>query len=142
MLVLAVDDDQEDLDLFCEAVAEIDSSIDLITANNGEGAINYLTQHAVMMPDFIFLDINMPKMDGRECLKAIRGNPSIKHIPVIVYSTSLSKSDKSLFETLDARFLTKVSTYDALISTLRDILGILKYENEQVTPIFKTRQTR
>jgi CheY-like chemotaxis protein len=140
MLVLAVDDDQEDLDVFCEAVKGIDSGIELITANNGEEALDFLTRKVVVMPDFVFLDINMPKIDGRDCLQKIRRNKSTRHLSVIVYSTCVSKSDKQLFESLNARFLTKASSYEALTYSLREIFGKLKAENCEVTSIFKRNQ--
>src|SRR5687767_14788886 len=100
MLVLAVDDDSDDLELFCDAVREIDPSVSLISARNGDEALNYLLNEAVTFPDYIFLDINMPRVDGRTCLSTIRQNKLTKNISVIMYSTSLSTFDKELFEKL------------------------------------------
>ena len=63
--VFIVDDDQDDREIFIEAIAEIDKSFNCITAENGEEAIRKL--HAgVFVPNFIFLDLNMPRMYGRE----------------------------------------------------------------------------
>lgn len=126
MLILAVDDDQDDLELFCEAVKEAHSTVNLITACNGEEAINFLQKKAIAFPDFIFLDINMPRLDGRECLRAIRADKNTKHLEVIMYSTSLSENDRQLFKELNARFMTKSSSYTELLSGLRSIFNQLQ----------------
>jgi CheY-like chemotaxis protein len=131
MLILAVDDDREDLDLFCDVVTEIDSTIDVMRAESGEEALNFLLTRAVTLPDFIFLDINMPRVDGRECLKAIRKEKLTKPLSVIMYSTSLSSADKALFEKLNAKFLTKASTFDQLRTSLQTILGQLHTERNE-----------
>jgi CheY-like chemotaxis protein len=138
MLILAVDDDREDLDLFCDVVTEIDPTIDVMRAESGEEALNFLLTKAVTFPDFIFLDINMPRIDGRECLKAIRNEKLTKRLSVIMYSTSLSSADKVLFEKLNAKFLTKAASYDQLRISLQSILGQLHTErNEPVRLIDK-----
>jgi CheY-like chemotaxis protein len=131
MLVLAVDDDSDDLDVFCDAVMEIDPSVDLICARNGDEALNYLLNKAITFPDYVFLDINMPRVDGRTCLKTIRENKLTKNISVIMYSTSMSSCDKELFENLNARFLTKASTYSELVGSLKNILGVLTKEHQE-----------
>lgn len=131
MLVLAVDDDKDDLELFCEAVKDIDPSINLITAVNGDEALDFLFNKAVTYPSYVFLDINLPRLDGRGCLTQIRENKLTKHLPVIMYSTSLSDQDKLLFEQLHARFLTKASSYRQLMDSLKEILGRLTKENSE-----------
>lgn len=67
MVILAVDDDPEDFEFFTEAVMDIDKSIVVLTATNGQQALDLLN-NLIIAPDFIFLDINMPVMDGRKCL--------------------------------------------------------------------------
>jgi CheY-like chemotaxis protein len=131
MLILAVDDDPEDLDLFCDVVAEIDPTIDVMRAESGEEALSFLLTKAVTFPDFIFLDINMPLIDGRECLKVIRNEKLTNRLSVIMYSTSLSNADKLLFEKLNAKFLTKASSYDQLRISLHTVLGELRTERNQ-----------
>ena len=133
MLVLVVDDDNDDQVCFRDAVKQIDPAINLISAWNGEEALTYLHTRAVTFPDYVFLDINMPRIDGRKCLAAIRQHNLTKNLPVIMYSTSLSDADKLLFNNLNARFLTKASSYDQLVASLRQIFGTLK--NEFETPI-------
>jgi CheY-like chemotaxis protein len=137
MLILAVDDDWDDLDVFCDAVMEIDPSVDLICARNGDEALNYLLNKAITFPDYIFLDINMPRVDGRACLSAIRQNRLTKNLSVIMYSTSMSSHDKELFEKLNARFLTKASTYTELLLSLRNIFGALTKEHHKPISLAK-----
>jgi len=87
------DDDPDDTDLFGEALRGIDSSIEFNFVNNGRDLIQNLKTGKVTEPHVIFLDINMPEMNGWECLKNLKQEIEFKHIPVIMYSTSSSKLD-------------------------------------------------
>jgi len=133
MLILAVDDDADDLELFRDALCHIDSSIKLITAKNGIEAVNFLSKDSMVTPDIIFLDINMPKMDGRECLKYLKTNYLLRRIPVVMHSTTVSDADKATFENLGATFITKASTFSQQVSSLLAVFGTLEREGE---PIF------
>ncbi|HEY6900774.1 MAG TPA: response regulator [Puia sp.] len=92
MTILVADDDNDDLQFFCDAVAEIDPHINCTTASNGIEALQLL-ESAETRPDFIFLDLNMPKMNGKQCLKHIKNNPIFQSIPVVIYSTSRRPED-------------------------------------------------
>ena len=70
--IMIVDDDDDDREFFCEAIEKIDSSINCVTIENGEKALQYLKDAQQVMPDYIFLDLNMPKIDGKECLIQIK----------------------------------------------------------------------
>jgi CheY-like chemotaxis protein len=131
MLILAVDDDHDDLELFRDAVKEIDSSIDLICAYTGEEALDFLHKKAIAYPDFVFLDINMPRLDGRECLRAIRQDKNTRYLPVIMYSTSLSNADRELFKDFNAQFITKSSSYTELLKSLALIMMQLKKRDSE-----------
>lgn len=86
--LLIVDDDADDIELFIEAAKEIDENIECITANNGRQALELLKNNTSSLPDFIFLDIRMPVFDGKKCLLEIKKDERLKHIPVIIYTTS------------------------------------------------------
>lgn len=86
--LLIVDDDADDTELFIEAAKEIDETIECRTANNGQQALELLKNTAAPLPDFIFLDIRMPLLDGKKCLFEIKKDERLKHIPVIIYTTS------------------------------------------------------
>jgi CheY-like chemotaxis protein len=86
--VLIVEDDEDDKLLFCEALLKADNTSLFMTAKNGALALEILQNNDIKLPDFIFLDLNMPVMNGWQCLALIRKIKSLNHIPVIIYSTS------------------------------------------------------
>lgn len=122
MIILAVDDDLEDCEFFCDAIKEIDSSIVVMKARNGSDALHLLGNH-LLLPDFIFLDINMPMMDGRECLLEIKKNPKLQRIPVVMYSTTNNKNEIQEYKNMGANFLVKPSHFFKLVKSLAFILG-------------------
>lgn len=86
-LVLA-DDDEDDCLLFKEALDEIPIATNLSTVNNGEQLMQLLKLTDYPIPAVLFLDLNMPRKNGFECLNEIRRNEKYKTFPVIIYSTS------------------------------------------------------
>lgn len=91
-----MDDDADDTGLFCEALKEVDQRVTCYTADNGRRAIELLSDPQLRQPEVIFLDINMPVMNGWDCLKWIKSHPALGAIPVIMYSTSSSRRDIDL----------------------------------------------
>src|SRR5688572_9676915 len=88
-----IDDDLEDQEIFTDAVKNIDESVQIFTAVNGEDALNQLQKDIIVLPDLIFLDMNMPKLNGRQVLKELKSIRSLKSILVIMYSTSFAPQD-------------------------------------------------
>ena len=86
------DDHQDDIDLFREALFDINPSIAFNFASNGKELVPKL-QLGKLEPEIIFLDINMPGMNGWECLEVLKSKNELKDIPVIMYSTSSSGMD-------------------------------------------------
>jgi CheY-like chemotaxis protein len=118
------DDDPDDRELFIEALRTIDALCECITAVDGEEALAKLTDGLPQLPDFIFLDLNMPRINGRECLAAIKKNARINKIPVIIYSTSAEKKD--ITETIQsgaAYFLQKPNRFEDLSRALDNIIS-------------------
>jgi PleD family two-component response regulator len=85
---LIIDDDTDDQEIFLMCVKKIDGTIDCKTAHDGDQAIFMLTTTEDYKPDYIFLDVNMPKMNGIECLKEIRKIERLKDTKVYMYSTT------------------------------------------------------
>jgi len=125
MLILLVDDDLEDREIFCEAIEEIDPSIKCLIAKDGNEAIQLLTRDYVVLPDYIFLDINMPLMNGKECLQIIKGDPKLKDIPVIIYSTTAPALQAAEYLRIGAEeILVKPATYSELLEALHPIVKV------------------
>jgi CheY-like chemotaxis protein len=117
-----VDDDEDDQELFQIALEEADPEIRLVVAANGSEALKML-ERAEVVPDYIFLDLNMPLMDGKECLAQLKASPSLSAIPVIIFSTSSDHRDKSDTQRLGAiDFITKPPSISALTLLLKNFI--------------------
>ena len=121
MIVLHVDDDADDSALFCEAVKEAAPSYTCLVADSAATALEVLSDRE-RIPDYIFLDMNMPRMNGLECLKLIKNNPALDHIHVIMYSTAADPVNLKEFKRLGAEFLQKPARFETLVQHLRRIL--------------------
>ena len=88
-----IDDDEDDRELFSELLAEINPAISVWEAENGLDAMQLLEAAGEALPDLLFLDVNMPEMDGKEFLSYLKGNDRLRHIPVIVFTTSSQQKD-------------------------------------------------
>ena len=112
---LLVDDDADDRTLFIEAVKEIDQTFECKTANNGERALELLKDTGYPLPDFIFLDIRMPRINGKKCLFEIKKDERLKHIPVIIYTTSKAVEESKELRDMGAfHFISKPSNADEI----------------------------
>jgi CheY-like chemotaxis protein len=86
--ILIVDDDEDDKLLFIESAKEVDENIHCITANDGQEALRYLKDENNPLPDYIFLDLRMPRINGKQCLEEIRKDKRLSQIQVFIYTTS------------------------------------------------------
>jgi CheY-like chemotaxis protein len=121
---MIVDDDEDDREFFEEAVDKINSSIKCMNLENGEKALQYLKDESKIMPDYIFLDLNMPKINGKECLIEIKKTHHLKEIPVIIYTTSNQEKDREQTKQLGAiGFIHKHTQFDMLCDELRGWLA-------------------
>ena len=92
--ILLADDDEGDRLLFTEAFSELNFKTVVDTVNNGVQLMEWLRMKNIHLPHFIFLDLNMPRKGGLECLKEIKSDDKLKDISVAIYSTSDSEKDK------------------------------------------------
>ena len=121
--VLIVDDDEDDRDLFCDAVNIVDPSIECIMARNGEEALEGLKSRILPTPDVIFLDLNMPRLNGMQCLKALKKDRLFEQIPIVIYTTSKLKEDKkAAMQAGAAGFITKPTSLTELCEAITGIL--------------------
>lgn len=88
--LLLADDDEDDCAFFKEALDELSLPVSLVTVNDGVQLMDFLAHTAANdLPDILFLDLNMPRKSGHECLNEIREKEELKDFPIIIFSTSL-----------------------------------------------------
>jgi len=108
-----VDDDSDDISIFIDAVKDIDPLILCTDAWCCEDGINLLKNG--LRPNFIFLDINTPRMDGFQCLVELKKNAELRNIPTIMYTTSSKRTDREKALQLGAHsFIVKPNGYKEL----------------------------
>jgi CheY-like chemotaxis protein len=118
-----VDDDEDDRDIFMIALENADDSYKCVAAKNGVDALNIIDSDNNFNPEFIFIDLNMPYMSGKECLQAIKNNSRFTNTPIVMYTTSSYNKDIDETKQLGAsHFLVKPPGINSLTKLLRDIL--------------------
>jgi CheY-like chemotaxis protein len=125
--ILLIDDDQDDKYFFSMALEEVDADVNLYTAADGREALEKLK---FVIPDVILLDMVMPGMNGAEFLRAIKRDRALSHIPVIIYTTTLSIFDEEDVLKLGAYhiYIKPVNLPDT-IHVIREILAINEVKN-------------
>lgn len=117
------DDDPDDQEFFMDALKSICGTCTLLQAYNGEEALHVLESQLMTPPDFIFLDLNMPKLSGKQCLEEIRKNKTLRDVPVIIYTTSSLTKDKEESLKLGAtQFMVKPTSIHVLKRELETML--------------------
>jgi CheY-like chemotaxis protein len=123
-ILLLVDDDIDDQQIFAEALETVDPGINLVVASNGLEALHKLNAPGSVRPDMIFLDLNMPMMNGKEFLEEVKKTEHLENIPVIIYTTSSRPEDREQSLSLGATdFLVKPINYKLLCEQLKGILA-------------------
>lgn len=119
--IWVADDDAEDRQLIKEAFQESKLLNNLHFLNDGEQLMTEL-KSGRELPGLILLDLNMPKKDGREALREIKGNPELRHIPVVVLTTSKAEEDIVRTYNLGVNsFISKPVTFASLVKVITDI---------------------
>lgn len=119
--ILLADDDEDDRFLIKEAFQRQFTNCQVSTVDNGEELLDFLNDYDQdeafnrQLPDLILLDLNMPRLDGRNALKVIKQNPAWRHIPIIIMTTSDASPDIELSYLNGANsFITKPATFQQL----------------------------
>jgi CheY-like chemotaxis protein len=118
MSILYIDDDIEDIEIFHEAVKAVDPSIQYLSATSGKDALALLHRSSTL-PNHIVLDINMPGMDGKSCLREIRSEQRFDPINVVIYSTNSFPKDVEQIEAMGASFMRKANSFNDLCEMIR-----------------------
>ena len=121
--VLFIEDNAEDQYLTAKALEEYDSKINMYFIHDGEEFLNLVKVKSkitpIPTPDIIFLDINIPKIDGKLLLKAIKQNQALQHIPVIILTGSMSRKDViSSYKNQASGYIKKSFEYEAFKNNL------------------------
>ncbi len=120
---LVIDDDADDRDIFEIALEESDSPFSLTAIDSSLKALEALSAGNTV-PDFIFLDLNMPLVSGKECLREIRSIDALEHVPVVIYSTSSYIKDIEETKMLGANhFLSKTPDIRRLSEILSELFS-------------------
>lgn len=121
-IIFMIDDDEDDRALFREAILKCNPNIEVLFAIDGVDALDILNSSWVL-PDVIFLDYNMPRMNGVECLKELKITKNTKDIPVVMYTTSGDRAQEKAILRLGADYyMRKTNTFDQLCHELNRLL--------------------
>lgn len=121
--ILVVDDDKDDQSFLLEAINELYPSFECDLADNGREALEYIDKNPPP-PDYIFLDLNMPLLNGYEFLREYKKQPESSKSTIIVYSTSSHPQDRIATKDLGATdYITKLSDFRKLKQTLQQVFG-------------------
>ena len=126
-IFMIVDDDRDDITLMSEAIQKMCSSSKFVFAHNGEEALYKLKNELLSLPDYLFLDLNMPGMGGKAFLSKIKKDVKLKNIPIVIASTSSNYRDREETRKLGAvHFMTKPSSFSDLCSEIIEIVTRLR----------------
>ncbi|WP_418263179.1 response regulator [Flavobacterium faecale] len=125
IIITLADDDEDDRLFFTDAFDEIKINTTVNTVNNGKELLNFLKHPETILPNIIFLDLNMPIMNGIDCLKEIKKEERFKDIAIAIYSTSSSEKDIENTFVLGANiYIKKPSNFSELKKILSDVVVI------------------
>lgn len=128
--ILLADDDIDDCIFFKEAVEELQIPTTFTIVHEGEQLMQLLTKEATELPDVLFLDLNMPRKNGFECLAEIKGNKKLNRLPVIIFSTSLEQEVvNQLYKNGAQYFIRKPSDFSQFKKIIQQTITIIAKEN-------------
>ncbi len=124
---MLADDDRDDCNFFKEALEELPVTANLITVNDGEELMQRLLEKTDNLPDVLFLDLNMPRKSGSECLKEIMQDEKLNKLPVIIFSTSLDTEVVNLLYDKGAQYyIRKPTVFSQMKGMIFNALTLVK----------------
>ncbi|SRR5215218_6775452 len=122
--IIFADDDADDLELITGFFKQYNRTVSVLEFKDGKEVLTFLDDFAVStkQPLLIVLDINMPRMNGKEALVAIRNHKNYKNIPVIIYTTSASKEDQEFCNKYKASWVNKPYNVDE-VKTIAKVIA-------------------
>lgn len=123
--IILADDDEDDRLFFTEAFDELKISTKVYTFNDGVELMDFLNEDNAILPDVLFLDLNMPRKSGKECLNELRSNEKFNNIAIAIYSTSSSEEDiEDTFVDGANIYIKKPNDFTVLKKILLDVVTI------------------
>jgi len=123
--IVLADDDDDDRLFFKDAIADVKVKTVVAMVNDGVELMDYLNKPDLRLPNLVFLDLNMPRKSGMECLKEIRSNPKLKDLVIAIYSTSgLEKDIEETFVKGANIYIKKPSDFQVLKTLLDKVINI------------------
>ena len=123
--ILLADDDEDDRLFFKDAIEELKVRTNVTTVNDGVQLMDYLNKPDIQLPNVVFLDLNMPRKDGMQCLKEIRADARLKDLSVAIYSTSSSEEDiEETFVRGANIYIKKPNDFGALKKILSEVISL------------------
>jgi CheY-like chemotaxis protein len=122
--ILCVDDDADDREVVCYTISEIDPSLKVEHAADGVEAIEYLAKakEEDALPCLVILDINMPRLDGKQTLAVIKKDAALSEVPIVVFSTSNNPIDKVYCDRYGVELVTKPSNMPQMHHEVKRLL--------------------
>jgi CheY-like chemotaxis protein len=135
--LLLADDDADDCIFFKEALEELQVSASLTTVKDGMQLMEYLARSENPLPHALYLDLNMPRKNGIDCLSEIKSSDRLKHLPVIIYSTSFNQQVADLLYERGANYyIQKPAEFSAIKNVLLKSIELIT-SNDNAQPVKK-----
>ena len=129
--ILLLEDDDIDAMTVRRALKELNTSFVLERVTNGEEGLTYLRGSANQRPGLILLDLNMPRMNGIEFLGELKADLALKHIPIVVLTTSKEENDRlAAFDKCIAGYMVKPVDYEQFVNIMRTICEYWSYSEQ------------
>jgi CheY-like chemotaxis protein len=125
MVILMADDDEDDRLLAQDALSECGEVADLRFVGDGVELLDYLretTDQTAPRPNLILLDLNMPRLDGREALRQIKADPALRRTPIVILTTSHAEEDVwRAYDEGANSYITKPVSYEGLVAVMKNL---------------------
>ncbi len=130
--VLIADDDADDTEMLTAVLKELESGLNVIVVDNGKGVMEQLEKvpASANVPCMLVMDMNMPRMDGRETVVAIKNHEDFKNMPLLLSSSSKNKTDELFAEKWGVRYFQKPDTMQGLRELAQIIIAMCRERNE------------
>ena len=128
--IIFADDDADDLELITGFFKQYNRDINVLEFKDGKEVLKFLDDFALNAPPLlIVLDINMPRLNGKETLAAIRQNPKYQYIPVVIYTTSSNSIDEDYCRRLGASWVSKSATIEGVKQVAKVLAEFCELQN-------------